>query len=129
MNSVESEYSFPHHISPTNLQPDVVWWSDEVKEIRLLELTISYEPVLEQAHQRKLAKYEDVVEGAKVQGYNVEFFAVEVGSRGLIVEGELQQLKNALGAPARAMTELARALSRTAVLGSFKTWCSRNVQQ
>ena len=119
MNSVESEYSFPHHISPTNLRPDMVWWSDEVKEIRLLELTISYETVLEQAHQRKLAKYEDVVEEAMVQGYNVECFAVEVGSRGL----------NALGAPARAMTELAGSLSRTAMLGSFKIWCSRNVQQ
>ena len=100
-----------------------------MKEIRLLELTISYETDMEQAHQRKLAKYEDVVEGARVQGYNAECFAVEVGSRGLIVKGELQQLKNALGAPARAMAELAGSLSRTAMLGSFKIWCSRNVQQ
>ena len=65
---------------------------------------------MEQVHQRKLAKYEDVVEGATVQGYNAECFAVEVGSRGLIVEGKLQQLNNALGAPARAMTELAGSL-------------------
>ena len=64
-----------------------------------------------------------------MQGYNAECFAVEVGSRGLIVEGELQQLKDALGAPARAMTELAGSLSRTAMLGYFKIWCSRNVQQ
>ena len=28
----------------------------------LLELTISYKKVMEQVHQRKLAKYEDVVE-------------------------------------------------------------------
>ena len=122
VDTVESEYSFPHHISPTNLRPDVVWWSDEVKEIRLLELTISYETVMEQAHQRKLAKYEDVVEGARVQGYNAECFAVEVGSRGLIVEGELQQLKNELSASARAMTELTGSLSRSAMLGSFKIW-------
>ena len=82
VDSVESEYSFHHHISPTNLQPDVVWWSDEVKDIRLLELTISYETVMEQARQRKLAKYEDVVEEARVQGYNAECFAVEAGVEG-----------------------------------------------
>ena len=37
---------------------------------------------------------------------------MEVGSTGLIVEDGLQQLKNALGAPARAMTELAGSLSQ-----------------
>ena len=93
MDSLELEYSFPHHISPTNLRPDVVWCPDEVKEIRLLELTISYEMVMEQAHQRKFAKYEDMLEGARIQGYNAECFVVEVESRGLIVECKLQQLK------------------------------------
>ena len=28
---VEAEYAFPLHITPTNLRPDVVWWSDEDK--------------------------------------------------------------------------------------------------
>ena len=48
---------------------------------------------------------------------------------GVIVEIELQQLKEALGVPAKAVTELAGSLSRAAILGSFKVWCSRNIQQ
>ena len=84
---------------------------------------------MEQAHQRKLAKYEDLVEGARAEGYNAECIGVEVGSRGLIAESELQQLKEALGVPAKAVTELAGSLSRAAILGSFKVWCSRNIQQ
>ena len=127
VDSAESEYLFPHHITPTNLRPDVVWWSDEKKQIRLLELTISYETVMDRAHERKLAKYEDVVVGARARGYDAECIAVEVGSRGLIVESELQQLKDALGLPAKAMTEVALSLSRAAILGSYRIWCSRNI--
>ena len=51
VDSAESEYLFPHHITPTNLRPDMVWWSDEKKQIRLLELTISYEMVMDRAHE------------------------------------------------------------------------------
>ena len=82
---------------------------------------------MDRAHERKLAKNEDVVVGARVRGYDAECIAVEVGSRGLIVESELQQLKDALGLPAKAMTEVALFLSRAAILGSYIIWCSRNI--
>ena len=84
---------------------------------------------MEQAHKQKLMKYEDVVEGARANGFNAECIAVEVGSRGLVVDGELQKLKDALGASAKETTELAGDLPRTAILGSFRIWCSRNIQQ
>ena len=133
VDSAESAYLFPHHITPTNLRPDAVWWSDEQKQIKPLELTISYKTVMDGAHQRKMAKYEDAVVGTRVVGarvvgarvgnYDVECIAVEVGSRGLIIGAELQQLKDALSVPANAMTELALSLSRAAILGSYKIWC------
>ena len=78
VDSAESAYLFPHHITPTNLRSDVVSWSDEQKQIKLLELTISYETVLDGAHQRKMAKYEDMVVGAWVGSYDAECIAVEV---------------------------------------------------
>ena len=37
-------YTFPHHITPMNLRPDIVWWNDEKRELWLFELKISYEP-------------------------------------------------------------------------------------
>ena len=40
-------YAFPHHITPTDLRPDIVWWCDRQRVLWLFELTISYETVVE----------------------------------------------------------------------------------
>ena len=60
-------------------------------------------------------------------GYQASCPAFEVGSRGLIVQSELLELRQALGAPAKPTTQLDGALSRCAILGSFKVWCCRNL--
>ena len=36
-------YSFPIHITPTNLRPDIICWSDVKREMWLVELTMSIE--------------------------------------------------------------------------------------
>lgn len=36
-------YRFPYHIFPTDMHPDMVWWSDEMNKLWMFELTISYE--------------------------------------------------------------------------------------
>ena len=65
----DSTCSFPQHITPTNLCPDVVWWSDQLKVVWLLELTCSFETAMDQAHHLKEAKYHDLVEEA----WNAEY--------------------------------------------------------
>ena len=90
-------YSFPHHITPTNLRPDVVWWSDEMKMVYFLELTISFESTMDQAHHRKLAKYNDLLEAARMAGYNAECLTLEVGSRGLVIDRSAPRLKKTQG--------------------------------
>ena len=81
---------------------------------------------MENTHQTKTAKYMDLVEEVRLSGYRAECIAFEVGSRGLLIESELIQLRDALSAPGKALTELAVSLSRSVILGSFKIWCSRN---
>ena len=44
----------------------------------------------------------------------------------LLIEDELSQTQAILGAPKRAVRELAASLSRVAILGSFRILCSRN---
>ena len=123
----DSTYSFPQHITPTNLRPDVVWWSGQLKVVWLLELTCSFETTMDQAHHLKEAKYHDLVEEMRNAGYQASCLAFEVGSRGLIVQSELLELRQALGAPAKPTTQLGVALSRCAILGSFKVCCCRNL--
>ena len=44
-----STYNFPHHITPTDLRPDIVWWSDQKKKLYLFELTICFESSVAEA--------------------------------------------------------------------------------
>ena len=122
----DHHYSFPQDIAPTTLRPDIVWWSEEMKVMWILELTISFETVMDQAHSRKVVKYDELVGTIRRGGFRVGFIALEVGSRGLIVEEELSQLQGALDVSRKAVNELAVSLTRCAILGSFKIWCSRN---
>ena len=119
-------YSFPHHITPTNLRPDIVWWCDGRRELWLLELTISYEMKVANARSRKRAKYLDLVEAGRAAGYKTSFITLEVGSRGMLGEDDMIQLKEAFDAPAKEFTSLCLHAIRAAILGSFSIWDCRN---
>ena len=122
----ESTYAFPHHITPTNLCPDIVWWSDTLKTLWSLELTVSFETNMDQAHEHKLSKYQDLLEEGTRAGYHTKCLAFEVGSRGLISKNVLLDLRQALNVSVKAIIKLAVSVSRLAILGSFKVWCTRN---
>ena len=94
--SLTPSTQFPHHITPTTLRPDLVWWSDADHVLWLLELTVSFEAAMEEAWQRKQAKYQDLVNEATEAGYSTELITLEVGSRGMIDESELVTLQAAL---------------------------------
>ena len=72
-----------------------------------------------------MVKYDKLVGTIRRGGFRVGFIALEVGSRGLIVE-ELSPLQGVLDVSRKAVNELAASLTQCAVLGSFKIWCSRN---
>ena len=59
---------------------------------------------MDQAHHLKEAKYHNLVEDARNAGYWTSCLAFEVGSRGLIVQSELLELRQTLGAPAKPTT-------------------------
>jgi hypothetical protein len=54
---LDTDYTFPSHLAPTDLRPDVVWWNDTTKRVTLLELKIPFDTLLEDAARRKQAKY------------------------------------------------------------------------
>ena len=119
-------YTFPHHITPTDMRPDVVWWSDEQKKLWLLELTISYESLVAETRQRKCVKYQDLVEAGQAAGYRTELITIEVGSRGMLSANDFDVIKSAVSATHKEVTSLVEALIRTTLLESFRIWGSRN---
>ena len=120
-------YSFPQHITPTDMRPDIVWWSEECKELWLLELTISYESQVADSCLRKRAKYQDLVEAGCMAGFRTELITIEVGSRGMLSDVEFETLKSTFNVPGKTMTSLCLQVIRTTILESFKIWCSRNL--
>ena len=119
-------YSFPQHITPTDMRPDIVWWSDVHKELWLLELTVSYESLVADSCQRKRAKYQDLVEAGDAAGFRTELITVEVGSRGMLQDEEFDHLKLLFNVPQKSIACLCLSIIRTTILESFKIWCSRN---
>ena len=61
-------FSFPHHIVPTDLRPDIVWWDDSLRKILLIELTICFKTSFQNAAERKELRYETVIERARSAG-------------------------------------------------------------
>ena len=56
-----------------------VVWCAEVKQVHLIELTVPHEDNIQDAHERKEARYEELV---KECGLPADYFPVEVGCRG-----------------------------------------------
>ena len=85
-------------MTPTSLRPDIVWWSDEEMEVKMFELTISHESVMEQARQIKQVNYQDLIDEVMRVGYTAQLISMEVASRSLVAESELIELKEAQSA-------------------------------
>ena len=123
---LDSDYNFPQHITPTDLRLDIVWWDDEKKVLRILEITIPFETTLNDAAERKETRYEELVQSAQQAGYTIALITIEVGARGVPHMTGFQMLKHELLLTKIEFSLLLYQVSRKAIEGSFRTWGSRN---
>ena len=56
----------PEQIATTTLRPDLILWSTETRQVLLIELTVTWEENIDVAYERKLEKYQELVEQCKV---------------------------------------------------------------
>ena len=73
---------FPDIIAATTLQPDMVFMSGASKQVVLLEITAPWGDRIEEAQERKRAKYADLVAECRRNGWKARCKPIEVGSRG-----------------------------------------------
>ena len=64
----DSTYDFPASAASTDLRPDLVVWSDSQRVMVLAELTVCFETNFADTHQRKSAKYYDLLETCIANG-------------------------------------------------------------
>ncbi|KAI2654633.1 hypothetical protein H4Q32_011403 [Labeo rohita] len=75
------QLKFPDHITSTTLRPDMVLTSESTKQVVLLELTVPWEDRIEEAFERKKAKYLELVEDCRRKGWRARCEPIEVGCR------------------------------------------------
>ncbi|TWW64138.1 hypothetical protein D4764_03G0011460 [Takifugu flavidus] len=71
------QLKFPEHISTTSLRPDMVLTSESTKQVVLVELTVPWEDRLEEANERKRAKYANLVIECQNKGWKARCEPVE----------------------------------------------------
>ena len=121
---IKTRAHFPPEIVTTALRPDIVLWSKSTKQVAIVELTVPWETRMDEAHQRKLCKYEALVDECRQNGWKARQFAVEVGCRGFAAQS-LWQALGALGINGAKRKALITAVSRKAEDASNWLWRKR----
>ncbi len=86
--------TIPTDVVITSQRPDLVIVNRAEKKITLLELSIPFEQNIETTHQYKTDRYSNLIVDIESNGFNVKYYAIEIGSRGYINTSNIQRLKS-----------------------------------
>jgi hypothetical protein len=121
---LDKRLTFPE-IVPTTLRPDIVLWSTAAKKLIVVELTVPWEERCEAAHERKRAKYDNLLAECRQQGWQTWNFPIEVGCRGFPAQS-LWRMFSALGVTGRQRRSAVQNISKAAERASCWVWIKRN---
>ena len=81
---LERTLQFPSDVALTRLRPDVMILSGTARIVIMGELTVPQEENVEEAHERKKEKYEELVMQCEGCGWRAHCYPFEVGCRGFV---------------------------------------------
>ena len=125
---LKEQLQFPQEIAQTTLRPDIVIWSRNPKRVVMVELTVPWEERIEESHELKRSKYEDLAQSCKSNGWNTQVFPIEVGCRGFPSQSVWRML-GALGIKGATRKRTVHALGRTAERASSWLWMLRSKRE
>ena len=125
LGDLDGCFSFPPHITFTELRQDITIFSNKLKRVILIELTCPCEENMEAWHNVKVNKYMPLKSVIESNGWNVDLFAVEVGVRGYCSRSVLCCFKS-LGLRNRTINTTIKQLSKCSMECSFCIWLARN---
>ena len=118
---------FPSEIAETTLRPDIVIWSKKTKQVVLVELTVPWEERMEEAHERKKAKYQPLLEDCQDRGWRTWNLPVEVGCRGFVGQS-LWRCLGTLGIKGKSRGTATSGIGEEAEAASRWIWYKRDEQ-
>ena len=119
--------TIPPDILTTTSRPDLVFVYRESKEIKLFELTCSFESNIDSANKIKFEKYQDLKKDLESAGWRTELVPFEVGSRGFISKRNITSITKMakLVQVKKRHKSLLTELSQVSLLCSFTIFQAR----
>ena len=99
-------------------------WSVSSRKVVLLELTVPWEERVQEAFERKMAKYQGLVAECKEKGWKTWCFPVEVGCRGFVAQSLPHALRQ-LGITGKSRRKVVTEAGRSAEQASSWIWRKR----
>lgn len=118
------QLKFPEEIVVTNRRPDIVVYSRRTKQVVMVELTVPWEERVEESNERKLAKYQPLVDACKEKGWRTWCFAVEVGCRGFVAQS-MWRMFGRLGVVGQTRKRTIHRIGKEAEAASLWIWRRR----
>ena len=118
------QLKFPSRITSTRLRPDMIIVSDSTKQLIILELTVPWEERMDEANERKRAKYQELVEECRRQGWKTRCEPLEVGCRGFAGRS-LCRMFTQLGLVGEAKWKAIRSATEAAEKATRWLWIKR----
>ena len=123
--------TIPPELCSTSCRPDLVVWSPDTDEIRILELTVCHNSIssIESARKRKQDKqpYSELTSDLEMAGHTLFYDTIEIGSLGHYLKSSIQALASTIpNARRQDLTKLITSLAKTAIGCSATIFHTRN---
>lgn len=110
---------------PASLRPDIVLWSQDSKQVVLVELTIPWEERMKEAHKYKVGKYQPLILESQQKRWKAWNLPVEVGCRGFPIQS-LWRTLGVLGVRGSAHKNLVGNITSQAEAAYRCLWLKRS---
>ena len=119
--------TIPNNIVTTGSKPDLVIINRSTKKIDLVELTVPWDTMANNAKKRKEARYNSLVANIQGNGWTCSHTTLEIGSRGLITQRNRSSLIMLCNlARETKKSKVIQTCSKLALLGSYSLWVARH---
>ena len=114
---LKTQLKFPPEIAVTRKRPDMVLWSRVTKQVVLMELTVPWEEGVEEAYERKMLSYNELVQECRSRGWKTWCLPFEVGCRGFAAQSLWRCMKT-LGIVGKVRSSLIKSAENAAEYAS-----------
>ena len=118
---------FPPYIALTSQRPDAVIFSNKLKIVILLELTVPIEDRLTLSESLKTSQYSGLISECHSNGWKTRFLTIEIGCRGYVSDNLINTLK-LIGISSRASTRKACSSNAYRCTCSYILYLNRIIQ-